>query len=490
MATSTAWVTAVRDDVLVTHLMEPLSGGETVFEVDAVGGFEIGGKITIGTATCVVADLDLDEQTLTLDASTPAPAAEDGDPVVGLTAGDVANTERVADMSFNGGGDVEALVPTTLVPFMPLGDYVDPVPVEVELVDRRWRILRLVGVPAVIDDAALGIQPTVQFADDVSWPDRKGWAIDPTTGDRYSTRAAGGFGLLDRWTSEGAKVATYAVTAASPNTVQDVFGVTSDGTDMYVLFRTIDNVWRVQRFFTSDHSFRSGGDVRFVEWTGADGARRPALGYDHTSGKFLVAQSRASDDKVRIRRHTFTATSGSAGTFTGDGTWVTTAQVRKAQLTHVDYDSGSGLYYFAGAAGNALVRAVDAAGTEVAGQSWSSGAEAGLLGIAHDDDSEAHTMDVSGLERRGHARRGSEIERPQDLRMTVTLTATTGVATVAHNRGVAPTGVVPSSNDNARRVTWSQGNTTTDVIGFVVRTNTDDSLYSGSTGLSFIAWWD
>lgn len=122
-------------------------------------------------------------------------------------------------------------------------------------------------------------------------------------------------------------------------------------------------------------------------------------------------------------------------------------------------------------------------------------ATAGLVGIGVGAEGVFYSMDVGGLEREGPAAETSEVSdiasSLTDLRRTVTLTTNgSGVATLAHERGAIPTGVVVSSNSNARQVTWSQSNSDADVIAFFARTVSDGSLYVGTVSASVIAWWD
>lgn len=74
-----------------------------------------------------------------------------------------------------------------------------------------------------------------------------------------------------------------------------------DSTHIYVLAKSSAIGWAVHRFTDA------GGFQERSLWAHDDGSRDPAIGYDAAAGEILIAQSRATDDKVRIRRYTYNA---------------------------------------------------------------------------------------------------------------------------------------------------------------------------------------
>lgn len=240
--------------------------------------------------------------------------------------------------------------------------------------------------------------PNLRFTDDGKWGDRSGWATDGTYW--YTARVVSGLAWVEKWSAGGTLVASMNTTFAADRWLGgvavsggSVFLVTSY-TGLGIVFNRVVRV-----------SPDASGYLDFADWPGANGDRVPAIGVDPATGELLIAQSRTSDDKVRIRRYTYTnAPAGSITATLTAGTFVDTAATDIGDLAGVAYgsfDLGANRYVYAKRSGvaNQTVRVLDTAGVRQPAQEWLTGAGAGAAKGFTWDGAAFRSIDLAGRQR-------------------------------------------------------------------------------------------
>jgi hypothetical protein len=483
-----------------TELSVDHAAAVTTLFVESAGTLSEGSDVWVqGSGPYTVVGVDQDAGSVTLQDGLDA-AYEEGSPIVPDSGGQPEKVWVAEVMLPDARQPIE--VPLTIhdLAVMPEGAY-DP-PWSILLTDDLASV-EDVNHPPVIDPSLLNdFQPSMQFTDDGRWPDRKGWAIDPNTGMRFTLRtggrdaATGTYALwLERWTPAG-------------ELDLDAYIEDEDVVPVYVKkplkgdVAWVNGVLVIMFYGSPIVQMRSPYTLEIYPatedwyWFFGSGIKSAAIASDNSGGStspgFPFSAAQARNDLGKIRRGTHTP---GALLLTESDQIVGDLEFRR-NLAHFGFreDIEPGAWQAASVHAGARVYVFDDAGDPIPEEHWSTGATAGLVGIGIDGNNEFYSMDRAGVEWRGAATNDSEASdggsRIEDLRQSLTVTAISGVATVEHDRGIEPTGVVASSVSNARRATWAIPPTTDDVIAFDIRNNSDNSTYDGDTIISFIAWWD
>lgn len=141
-----------------------------------------------------------------------------------------------------------------------------------------------------------------QFTDDGKWGERSGWSTDGTHWFTVRQTSAG-TAKVQKWDAAG----TFVAESAAYEGPSGVACVVGDGF-VYLLRRTSTANWVVNRL-----SAATLVQFSYYAWNDADGTRAPAIGWDaaDATNPLLIAQSKASDNKVTIRRYPVPASGAS-----------------------------------------------------------------------------------------------------------------------------------------------------------------------------------
>jgi hypothetical protein len=206
----------------------------------------------------------------------------------------------------------------------------------------------------------------------------------------YTIQSAGShFEILKIDATTGLVVATSATASGTAG------GITTDGTSFFVLNTLADQVWR----FNSSLVFQDSSS-----WPHRDGSRTPVIGYDSAAGEILIAQSRAVDDKVRIRRYTYNAGGTLTNSATGPVDSAFTYLRNLACVLFGSFDLGASRYLFMHSGGPAQIKSVNTSGVEQTADEFDTSAT--IVGM-HWDGTNFYSLDTSSLLRKYEAGAGN-----------------------------------------------------------------------------------